>query len=224
MKPSWLDSERLEVAIAILIAVVSLSTALAAWRTNVVGSSASDATRQGLIDAIKKQAGTNEDLRKLYEEAGYARNYAIYLAGVETLEASRDPAGVAQAANLRQYLLPGLRLVSSPLGTEDKYKKADGTYDLAKRLSDLAAETPDISALDSQTSFDLSDRYAAEQRLLTIGTVLLAISLFWLGLAEVGGRRLRALTIVIGGIVYLIGLFWFAGVEIAYFIMRGGVL
>ena len=95
-------SNRLELVIAFLIAIVSLTTALAAWRTNAVGSKAGDATRQGLIDAVKKQATTNEDWRRLYEEAGYAQSYAVTLAGVEAMEASGDPVAAAQAVNLRE--------------------------------------------------------------------------------------------------------------------------
>ena len=51
-----LEHERLDFVIAVLIALVSLTTALAAWRTSVVGSSAADASRQGIIDAIKDSA------------------------------------------------------------------------------------------------------------------------------------------------------------------------
>ncbi|MDQ3004752.1 MAG: hypothetical protein M3R47_05140 [Chloroflexota bacterium] len=57
-RSSWFTS-RFEVINAILIAVVSLTTAFAVWRTNVVGSNADDENRQGLIDAVKKQAFGN---------------------------------------------------------------------------------------------------------------------------------------------------------------------
>ena len=58
-RSSWFTS-RFEVVNAILIAVVSLTTAFAVWRTNVVGSNADDENRQGLIDAVKKQAFDND--------------------------------------------------------------------------------------------------------------------------------------------------------------------
>jgi len=41
-----LDPARLDVAIAVLIALVALTTALATWRTNMVGSSAAQAKRR----------------------------------------------------------------------------------------------------------------------------------------------------------------------------------
>jgi hypothetical protein len=218
------DSSRLDLLIAFLIAVVSATFALAAWRISMVASSAGDTTRQGLLDAIKKQAFADECWRKTYQEAGFAENYAVYLAEVEALEAADDPSAATQAANLRQYLLPGLQLLASPLATEQLYEKSDGTYDLQRRFDALAAEAPDLRDLDPQASFTLADRYYAEQRWLTVATVLLAISLFWLALAQIGGKRLRLPTLVIGCGVYGLGLIAIVVIEIAFFFVRGGVL
>ena len=74
------ESPRLDIFIAIVIAIVSATTAFAAWRASMVSSAAGDAIRQGLIDAVKQQAATSEDWRKLYEEAGHAQTYAVTLA------------------------------------------------------------------------------------------------------------------------------------------------
>src|ERR1043166_2128464 len=101
-----LDPARLDVTIAILIALGALTTALAAWRTSVVGSSAADANRQGLIDALKKGAAQNEDWRKVYEEAGYASSFAMESAAADAMDVSKDTTLKAASKNLRQYLLP----------------------------------------------------------------------------------------------------------------------
>lgn len=219
-----LDPARMDVAIAILIALISLTTALAAWRTNIVGSNAAEANRQGMIDALKKGAAESENWRKLYEEAGYAAAFAMESAAADAMQASEDESLKAAAKNVRQYLLPSLQLLSEPLGTQEKYSKSDGTYDLEKRLADLKAEEPDLSALDPAASFALADRYASEQRWLTVGTVLLAISLLWLGLAEVLSGRGRTINLSLGIGVYLVGLLFFLIVEMVAIWGRGGVL
>jgi hypothetical protein len=218
------SSNRLELVIAFLIAIVSLTTAVAAWRTNAVGSKAGDATRLGLIDTVKRETASNENWRKLYEEAGYALTYAVTLAGVEAMEASGDSTAAAQAVNMRQYLLPGIVQLADPLATNPKYQLNDGTYDLELRYADLEADAPDLAALDPQASFTLSDQYSSEQRWLMLGTVLLALSLFWLALAQVGGSRLRLGTLGIGVIIYLIGMAWFFFVEVLFLFLRGGAL
>jgi hypothetical protein len=61
-----LDSPRWELATAIVIAIVSLTTVLAVWWASPVASNAADMSRQGLIDAVKVQAGANEDWRNAY--------------------------------------------------------------------------------------------------------------------------------------------------------------
>jgi hypothetical protein len=218
------DPARMDVMIAILIALVSLTTALAAWRTNVVGSSAADANRQGLIDALKKGAAQNEDWRKVYEEAGYASSFAIESAAADAMDASKDDSLKAASKNLRQYLLPSMQLLSEPLGTQEKYLKSDGTFDIEKRFADLEAEAPDLLSLDPAASFARADRYSSEQRWLTVGTVLLAISLFWLGLAEIQSGRGRSVNLTLGIGVYLVGLLFFLIVEAVFIIGRGGVL
>jgi hypothetical protein len=219
-----LDPAHMDVVIAVLIALVSLTTALSAWRTNIVGSSAAEANRQGLIDALKKGAAQNQSWNKLYEEAGYTATFAMESAAADAMDASEDEALQAVAKNMRQYLLPSLQLLSEPLGTQDKYLKSDGTYDLEKRLADLEAEDPELFALNPTASFELADRYASEQRWLTVGTVLLAISLLWLGLAEILSGRGRTLNLTLGIGVYLLGLLFILIVEITAIWGRGGVL
>lgn len=219
-----LDSIHLEVLIAIMIALASATTAFVTWRASTVSSKAGLAIRQGLIDTVKKQASANESWRRTYEQARYAQTYAVTLAQVEAYEASGDNAGEAQTQNLRQYLLPNLLLLSEPLGTDPKYLKEDGTYDLELRFADIQAGSPDLTALDPQASFGLSDSYGTEQRWLTVNLVLLAISLFWLALAELNAGRTRITMFLIGVGIYLFSLISFSMTETWMIVTRGGVL
>jgi hypothetical protein len=217
-------SRRMDILIAVMIAVVSLTASLAAWRTNVVGSNASDANRQGLIDAVKKGAVQNEDWRKVYEEAGFARDLAAASAAVEAMEASGNAGLMSLASTQRQYLLPNMQLMSEPLSTEKHYLKSDGTLDLNQRFADLEAEDPDLASIDPLASFKTADQYSSEQRWLTVGTVLLMISLFWLGMAELTKERTRLVNLVIGSAVYLFGVAFILVIEMIAFISRSGVL
>ena len=216
---SWFTS-RFEVINAILIAVVSLTTACAVWRTNVVGSSADDENRQGLIDAVKKQAFDNEYHRKVYEEAGFAYQFAVKQAEALALDTSDDSAAQERAANIQLYLLPNMQLLAQPLATDEKYQNEDGTYDLKKRLTDMQNTGED--QLDPSAAFARADSLFAEQRWLVVGNVLLAVSLFWLALAEVSNGHKRTSGFTIGLAIYVLGILWFAGVELIYFYTRRG--
>jgi hypothetical protein len=218
------ESSKLEIFIAIMIAIASATTALVTWRASMAGSEAGNAIRQGLIDAVKKQASANESWSQTYEEAGHAQIYATTLAQVEAFEESNDSTAQAQAKNLRQYLLPSLQLLSQPLGTDKKYLKSDGTYDLDLRFADLQAQNPNLASLDPEASFKLSEIYSAEQRWLTVDIILLAISLFWLALAEINSGRPRVIMMIVGLGIYFLSLAWFGTVEIIFTITRGGVL
>ena len=154
--------------------------------------------------------------------AAFAQGYATYTAELSTLEQSADPAAQAQAANLKQYLLPNLAGLSPLVSTGD-YQKNDGTYDLDQRFQDLEAENPELSGLDPEASGRLADQYAAEQRWLTVDVVVLTISLFWLALAQISGRRLRLLMLTVGGLAYGLGLIWLGAVEVFYLVTRGAL-
>ncbi len=106
---------RSEIWIAIAIALVSLSTALAAWRMSDLGSQAGDAEREGLIQTVKSQSFTNEDWRLVYEQAANAQRYFASQAEAEALAASSDAGARDQAQALKDYLLPNLALVAGPL-------------------------------------------------------------------------------------------------------------
>ena len=218
-RSNWFTS-RFEVVNAILIAVVSLSTAFSVWRTNMVGSSAANQSHHGLIDGVKKQAFDNENYRKVYEEAGFAYQFSVKQAEVEALEVSDDPVAQDQAKNIRQYLLPNMQLLGQPLATDEKYQNTDGTYDLQKRLADM--QTTEESQLDPAVSFALADSFFSQQRWLVIGSIFLAVSLFWLALAEVSSERLRGWQFTLGLGIYLLGILWFVGVELVFFFMRRG--
>ena len=217
-------SDRLAIWIAVLTALVSLTTALAAWRTAALGSTAGDLIYQGMLNAVKKQAGANEDWRQAYQEAGYASDYLVFLNGLLVRENSTDPATQEQAAQLRTYLLPGMKSLATPLGTDPVYFTTGGLLNVQKRFNDLEKQSSDLSSLDPQASFSQSDNYYTEQRWLVVGTILIAVSLFWLGLSQLSHLRPRVLILVLGIIVYGVGLVWCLGVEVIFFFLRGGVL
>ncbi|MGZ6345947.1 MAG: hypothetical protein ACXWNC_00035 [Anaerolineales bacterium] len=216
--------DRLAIWIAILTAVVSLTTALTAWRVNALGSKAGDLIYQGMLDAVKKQAAANEDWRQTYQEAGYARDYLVTLNGLQVRENSTDPAAQEQAAQLRTYLLPGMKSLATPLGTDPTYFTPGGLLNVQKRFNDLETQSSDLSNLNPQASFSQADNYYAEQRWLVVGTIMIAVSLFWLGLSQLSHLRPRVLILVLGVAVYGIGLVWSLGVEVIFFFLRGGVL
>lgn len=204
-----------EIVIALSIAVVSITTAVVAGRASAVGSAAGDAARRGLIDTIRQQATMSEDWRLVYQEAAFAQEHAAAQAALEVMAASDDPSEQAQADEVAQNLLPSLAQLS-PFVTEPRYRRDDGSLDLELRFQDLEAETPNLAALSPEGSFREADRRLSEQRWLTLGSVLLVISLFWVTLAEIARGRARVGAFAIGSIVYALSLASLVAVELIY--------
>ena len=138
---------RLEILIAVLIAIVSITSAVVTWRTTMVSSRAGEASRMGILDTVKKESFVNENWRLVYQEAGYAGIHAIYTAEVEAMETSGDALLMEQARNLRLYLLTNLELLAGEIVTDPDYKNPDGTYNLEERYNSLSTSDPILGYL-----------------------------------------------------------------------------
>lgn len=189
------QSSRSDLIIAAAIAIISIATALLAWRASVLGSAAGEESRTGLMDAIKLQAYTSEARRLLFQEAEFAFEYAAYVAELDAMAASADAGQRAQSVTLRQYVLPQMAQLT-PLSNA-KYAKSDGTLDYEKRLAELRAEQPQIAKLKPLESFARANYLFIQQRITIWAAALLAFGLFWLALAEISGGRRRALGVIL---------------------------
>lgn len=206
--------------IAAAMAIVLLATAVAGWRSSDLGSRAGDAERLGMIQSIQQQDFLNLDWQLAYQEAGHAQRYLLAEAEVRAMEISGDPGLEAQAANQRKYVLANLALLGEPLSSDPAYARADGSLDIAQRFADLQAENADLAALDSEGAFTQAEYYQSQQRSTFVGAVLLALSLFWLGLAEITRGKARITGLVMGVLVFLFGVAWIAGAEVLWALAR----
>jgi len=197
-------SSRSDLIVAAAIAIISIATALLAWRASVLGSSAGEESRTGLMDAIKLQAYTSEARRLLFQEAEFAFEHAAYVAELDAMTASADAGLRAQSVTLRQYVLPQMAQLS-PL-TNAKYARTDGTLDYEKRLTELKAEQPQIARLQPSESFARANNLFIQQRITIWSAALLAFSLFCLAVAEITSNRRRALGVIAASIFAGVGL------------------
>jgi hypothetical protein len=204
VSPTGESSDRFQIIVAVLIAVVSVASAGVIWRASLAGSSASSADRQGLIATVKYEAAYAQTVSTLYEEARYASQHARYQARVDMLEALDDDAAHSEAEWVKQIVV---NLGSfTLLATDPTYRTADGGLDLDARLGDLRAADADLRDLDPQQDFAAADRYYSESQLLVSAVIVFAVALFFLTLAEITRHRVRVALAVAGVVVFLIGL------------------
>jgi len=214
---------RLDIVIAILLAVVAVTAALAAWRTSAVGSQVSDTNRAGLIDITKQQAMHHINENSAYAEADYAAQAALKAAEAKTLMASDLPALVAAGSSLNDNLVPSMQKLAGPFPQGDLLTTL-GTYDVDGRIAQIESDDATFLAIAPSAAFALADDYSNEKRWLTILSVLLAIALFWLGMAEITSGRWRVVNLVIGVALWAVGIAAFIGIETWFITGRGGVI
>ena len=223
------EGDRLEVPIAIAIALITVIGAIVAWRASMVEGNASESSHRGLIETIKGEAAAATDLRYLYQEADYTLQHIVVQAHIGALqsqaEAMRAQGSEDDATAMEMQAvwegetakaLEGL----SPMTTNQAYQKADGTLDLDQRLKEIRSENQDLASLDPSTAFREADRAHLESQLLVGSIIGLTASVFFLSMAEVIQRRLCYLFIAMGVGVFALATLGILGVE-AYFMISG---
>jgi hypothetical protein len=221
--PRPAHSSKLDIVIAVLLAVVAVSSAFAAWRTSVVGSNVAGTNRSGMLEVSQLQTMHQIDEAAAYAEASAAARAAMQAASTGILIDSGNAALSAAGQGLRDNLIPALQQQGGPFGAGD-FTTAAGTFDVDARTAAMDAADANYSALQPATTFALADDYADEKRWLTVISVVLAISLFWLGLAEITAGRWRIANLVAGVGLWLAGIGTLLLVEAAFVVGRGGVL
>jgi hypothetical protein len=195
--------DRLTTVVAVAIALVSMASVGVVWRATIAQSSATTLEREGVIEAVKREAALGADISTLLWETRHAADHALYSARLGVLEGDDDSAAIAEAEGLA--LIVDALADFTPLATDPAYRTADGGFDLDARLADLRDLNPDLRDLDPSAQFDEADRYHLESRLLLSVVVVFSVSLFFLTLAEITVRRVRYLLASVGGLVFLLG-------------------
>ena len=217
----------IETVTSVLIAIVSVLTAAVVWRASVASGAATDADRRGIISTLKSAAADAEDLAYLYQqEADLAQRHVLLQAQIDYLRrrasefaATADGAGVAAILNSEAdaLLMADQGTVAGvPLVADTRYRRADGTLDLDMRLQDLAAENPDLAALDPGQDFAQADRLDDKALYLALTVIAFALALFALTLAQITKRRSRRLFLVLGVVIAVAAAAIAAGLELFF--------
>lgn len=212
-----------DTVLAVLLALVALTAALTAWRTSVAGSNSGDLSRQGMIETVDAQTDLNVHQQQAYMEAEYAAAAAIEKAAAQAMHTSDQQMLRAAAAHVLTDTVPWLEQIAGPFPRGGLVTDA-GTFDVPARVAQLQAAAATPNDVDPQTSIDLAQTYSNEKTWLTVAAVVLAVALFWLGLAEISTGRWRTTNMLIGVAVWAVGLGGLVAVELAAHSARAGAL
>lgn len=217
----------METVPSVLIAVVTVLTAAVVWRASVLSSQATGADRLGIINTLKAAAAKAENLAYLYQqEADLAQTHVLlraqidYLRGsAEEFAASADGAAVAASLNSEADALliaDEGTVANTPLASDKRYRREDNTFDFDLRLQDIAAENPDLAALNPEQDFAQADRLDDKGLYLALTVIVFAMALFALTLAQITKHWVRWLFLSVGVIITVAAVFTAAGLELLF--------
>jgi hypothetical protein len=145
-------------AVAILLAAAAVLAAVIAGRASIVADRGSDIWHSSVREHVKQAAAIVETSRFLYgEEAATAIDAVDARTMAEELRAeARTVSGpVREAVLVEAFAQEQLaRTISSnaPLASDPRYQGPGGVPDVVKRLADERASTPDLVALDPDST------------------------------------------------------------------------
>jgi hypothetical protein len=196
--------------VAVLLAVAAVVAALIGWQAAVISNSAGDAWQSALRTEVKRSASAQEDARYLYQNE---LPVAIRVLQARALEsayraAAKSATGVSllafkveaeTQAQIAAALEKSYELSSSPA-----YALPSGGLDLAKRLADLRAGSPQILALDPDALEAQGDALASKANLLTLALLPTSFGALFGVLAQ-PLRRYRDRFLALGWVGVVVG-------------------
>jgi uncharacterized Tic20 family protein len=218
-------SRHFETVIAIWIAIVTVAGAFVAWRASIIGGSAADADRQGILSAVSRERVQTDHRTRLYNDlrifTDYIQNREMASLLKQDMERLAEMGQTEQVESLLREADAHEALADSAYGFLDyaQYVKEDNTgrktYDAEGYLQASLAIEARNRDLNPDDDFQEADRlHLQEQRLVGI-VIVLAVALLFLTLAQITQSFLRYIFVIIGLFAFLAALVIGAVIEVA---------
>ena len=191
--------------VALLLGAAAITAAVVGALAAGHSSDAADAWNSAVRLELKRATAAVEDVRYLYQsELPQAVTVlsARSQAAAYTAAASANPAGAPAltiAANGQLNAASAME-GSVPLVGDTKYALPEGGVDLARRLSDLRNESPDLVGIDPDAAQAEGDALAAKSGWLLLALIPLGICAL-LGTLAQAFRGSRAILLMAGSVL-----------------------
>jgi hypothetical protein len=188
-----MKGNRYEVFTSIMIAVVSILSAVTAWRATVAESAASDADFNGISAAIRAQEAGIVNAVRAYEHKRAYTHYFRYNELGNLMWETADPALEREQSELWGVAL-GLQYSFFPV----RYVNRDGGYDLERELDELWADSLLQDDINPQPHFEMADNFRDQSFAIASTLALFAISFFLFTVGQAIRNKLRYLFALAG--------------------------
>jgi len=200
--------DRFKIAMGVLIAVVALVTALAAWRASGAARIAGFEDYYALTATLRERETRAVTTAKAYEHYAGFTNYAVNNEFAGLLE--QDHAATttdAQKIILEYQIAESEKLAATNRNFfSARYVKRSGEYDLTRELAEEYADAERRFDLDTDTHLERSNKQDLKTFAFVQTVILLSVALLFFTFASAfhADRRILRWSAALGGTVCLI--------------------
>jgi hypothetical protein len=218
-----MESNRLRTALAVLIALISITGALVTWRAEVAGSEAGREDREGTIVAVTAQGARQQaDAQARAEARAAQRAYEANAAGniFQRVRDNANSVGEYDSANRRFIQENGVAIkltdgyfVLDFVEHDEFGYVTNPEYDVEGRVADLLAQRQ--TETDSERFFEEADEMESRRGQLYALDVALVLALALIAIGQVTRRRKVALAWAMpGAALFVVAAALFVVVEV----------
>lgn len=201
-----MENERFKSTTAVLVAFVTVLGAIVACMATSAASSAANADFDGLSAAIRAQKDEIINEIIAYDHYRAFTDYSRYLEYGYLLYDPNDDEQTSIANGATQREVWGVASGISSYFFQPRYVTADGIYDLQRELNEAFAQDAQNEELNPDPYFKESDRMHRRSSFLTADMIVLAISFWFLQLAQVTEKNIKYFWVAIGILLGLAGI------------------
>ncbi len=211
--------KRFNATVSILTALVTILSAVIAWRAAIAGDTAGNADFAGIGATLNQQASHTLSSSTVYQQyrafTTYLRNNELGNAIASDLDdkaksyddPQRSALGEQRTASWDQTLVDNGFF-------ETRYLRSDGTYDVQRQLGELEAEDALKQDTDPDPHFAQADLMRAKANLLVGMLIIMAFALWFYTLASEIKHAVRYPLAALGLICMLTGALGTVAIEV----------
>ena len=203
-----MKTENFRTFTASMIAVVTVISALVAWRAALASQDSGEADFRGLVATV------NAEEAWVLSEIKVAEHYQAFLSYTRYNELGNKiydalQAEPVDASELEQQKSDswGIAFGLQSLFFPSRYLLPDGTYDSQREMDELLADEQRARDTRAETHFEEGDNLRRKANLLVDMLILLGVSFWFFTLAQIIEHKAKILFAFAGGFLLAVGSF-----------------
>ena len=203
-----MKTENFRTFTASMIAIVTVISALVAWRAAVASQSSGDADFRGLVATVNAEESWVLSTIKVAEHYQAFLSYTRYNElGNKVYDALQAKPADASELERQKSDSWGIAFGLQSLFFPSRYLLPDGTYDSQRELDELLADEQRARDTRAEVHFEEGNNLRRKSNLLVQMLILLGISFWFFTLAQITEHKIKILFAFAGGFLLAVGSF-----------------